>query len=74
MIFLLYLEDSEDRAGARVLKCDKNKDGQAGWYKVMQFQGRIQSFRPSAKAVAKSTPLSGQVSFKEIKDDGDVPF
>lgn len=74
VIFLLYLEDSEDRAGARVLKCDKNKDGQAGWYKVMQFQGRIQSFRPSAKAVAKSTPLSGQVSFKEIKDDGDAPF
>ena len=29
-IFLLYLEDPEDRSGARVLKCDKNKDGQAG--------------------------------------------
>lgn len=73
-IFLLYLEDPEDRSGARVLKCDKNKDGQAGWYKVMQFQGRIQSFRPMPKPVAKSAPLPAQVSFHEIKDDGDVPF
>lgn len=73
-IFLLYLEDPEDRSGARVLKCDKNKDGQAGWYKVMQFQGRIQSFRPMPKPVAKAAPLPAQVSFHEIKDDGDVPF
>lgn len=74
VIFLLYLEDPADRAGARVLKCDKNKDGQAGWYKVMQFQGRIQSFRPMPKPVAKSAPLPAQISFREIKDDGDVPF
>lgn len=73
-IFLLYLEDPEDRSGARVLKCDKNKDGQAGWYKVMQFQGRIQSFRPMPKPVAKAAPLPAQVSFHEIQDDGDVPF
>lgn len=74
VIFLLYLEDPADRAGPRILKCDKNKDGQAGWYKVMQFQGRIQSFRPVPKPVAKAAPLPAQVSFKEIKDDGDVPF
>lgn len=74
VIFLLYLEDPADRAGPRILKCDKNKDGQAGWYKVMQFQGRIQSFRPMPKPVAKSAPLPAQVSFHEIKDDGDVPF
>ena len=73
-IFLLYLEDPEDRSGARVLKCDKNKDGQAGWYKVMQFQGRIQSFRPMPKPVAKAAPLPAQISFREIKDDGDAPF
>lgn len=74
VIFLLYLEDPADRAGPRILKCDKNKDGQAGWYKVMQFQGRIQSFRPLPKPVAKAAPLPAQVSFREIKDDGDVPF
>lgn len=74
VIFLLYLEDPADRAGPRVLKCDKNKDGQAGWYKVMQFQGRIQSFRPMPKPVAKAAPLPAQISFREIKDDGDVPF
>lgn len=74
VIFLLYLEDPADRAGPRVLKCDKNKDGQAGWYKVMQFQGRIQSFRPAAKAVAKAAPPTGQISFQEIKEDGNVPF
>lgn len=74
VIFLLYLEDPADRAGPRILKCDKNKDGQAGWYKVMQFQGRIQSFRPMPKPVAKAAPLPAQVSFHEIKDDGDVPF
>lgn len=74
VIFLLYLEDPADRAGPRILKCDKNKDGQAGWYKVMQFQGRIQSFRPMPKPVAKAAPLPAQISFHEIKDDGDVPF
>lgn len=74
VIFLLYLEDPADRAGPRILKCDKNKDGQAGWYKVMQFQGRIQSFRPMPKPVAKAAPLPAQVSFHEIKDDGDGPF
>lgn len=74
VIFLLYLEDPADRAGPRILKCDKNKDGQAGWYKVMQFQGRIQSFRPMPKPVAKAAPLPAQISFREIKDDGDVPF
>lgn len=73
-IFLLYLEDPEDRSGARVLKCDKNKDGQAGWYKVMQFQSRIQSFRPMPKPVAKAATLPAQISFREIKDDGDAPF
>ena len=74
VIFLLYLEDPADRAGPRILKCDKNKDGQAGWYKVMQFQGRIQSFRPMPKPVAKAAPLPAQISFHEIKDDGDAPF
>ena len=74
VIFLLYLEDPADRAGPRILKCDKNKDGQAGWYKVMQFQGRIQSFRPMPKPVAKAAPLPAQISFREIKDDGDGPF
>ena len=74
VIFLLYLEDPADRAGPRILKCDKNKDGQAGWYKVMQFQGRIQSFRPMPKPVAKAAPLPAQISFREIKDDGDAPF
>lgn len=74
VVFLLYLEDPADRAGPRILKCDKNKDGQAGWYKVMQFQGRIQSFRPMPKPVAKAAPLPEQVSFHEIKDDGDAPF
>lgn len=74
VIFLLYLEDPADRAGPRILKCDKNKDGQAGWYKVMQFQGRIQSFRPMPKPVAKAAPLPAQVSFHESKDDGDAPF
>lgn len=74
VIFLLYLEDPADRAGPRILKCDKNKDGQAGWYKVMQFQGRIQSFRPMPKPVAKAAPLLAQVSFHEIKDDGDAAF
>lgn len=74
VIFLLYLEDPADRAGPRILKCDKNKDGQAGWYKVMQFQGRIQSFRPMPKPVAKAAPLPAQVSFHEIKDDGDALF
>ena len=74
VIFLLYLEDPEERTGPRILKCDKNKDGQAGWYKVMQFQGRIQSFRPAAKAVAKAAPPAGQISFHEIKEDGNVPF
>ena len=74
VIFLLYLEDPADRAGPRILKCDKNKDGQAGWYKVMQFQGRIQSFRPMPKPVAKAVPLPAQISFREIKDDGDAPF
>lgn len=74
VIFLLYLEDPADRAGPRILKCDKNKDGQAGWYKVMQFQGRIQSFRPMPKPVAKAAPLPAQVSFHEIKDAGDAPF
>lgn len=74
VIFLLYLEDPADRAGPRVLKCDKNKDGQAGWYKVMQFQGRIQSFRPMPKPVAKAAPLPAQVSFHEIQDDGKGPF
>lgn len=74
VIFLLYLKDPADRAGPRILKCDKNKDGQAGWYKVMQFQGRIQSFRPMPKPVAKAAPLPAQISFREIKDDGDAPF
>ncbi len=74
VIFLLYLEDPADRAGPRILKCDKNKDGQAGWYKVMQFQGRIQSFRPMPKPVAKAAPLPAQISFREIKDGGDAPF
>lgn len=74
VIFLLYLEDPADRAGPRILKCDKNKDGQAGWYKVMQFQGRIQSFRPMPKPVAKAAPLPAQISFHEIKDDCDGPF
>ena len=40
----------------------------------MQFQGRIQSFRPMPKPVAKATPLPAQISFREIKDDGDAPF
>lgn len=74
VIFLLYLEDPADRAGPRILKCDKNKDGQAGWYKVMQFQGRIQSFRPMPKPVVKAAPIPAQISFREIKDDGDAPF
>lgn len=74
VIFLLYLEDPADRAGPRILKCDKNKDGQAGWYKVMQFQGRIQSFRPMPKPVVKAAPIPAQISFREIKDDGDALF
>lgn len=73
-IFLLYLEDADDRAGPRVFKCDKNKDGQAGWWKKMTFQGNIQSFRPSSAPVAKSAPLPAQVSFKEIQDGRDMPF
>ena len=73
-IFLLYLEDADDRTGPRILKCDKNKDGQAGWWKKMTFLGNIQSFRPSSAPVAKSAPLPAQISFEEIKDDGDAPF
>lgn len=40
VIFLLYLEDIEARGGRRILKCDKNKDGEAGWYKKMFSAGK----------------------------------
>ena len=75
VIFLLYLEDSEDRNSRRVLKCDKNKDGRAGWYKKMVFRGNIQTFEPVAAPVSTwKRPDPDQVSFKEIKDDGTMPF
>ena len=75
VIFLLYLEDSEDRNSRRVLKCDKNKDGRAGWYKKMVFRGNIQTFEPVAAPVsAWKRPDPDQVSFKEIQDDGTMPF
>lgn len=75
VIFLLYLEDSEDRNSRRVLKCDKNKDGRAGWYKKMVFRGNIQTFEPVAAPVsAWKRPGPDQVSFKEIQDDGTIPF
>ena len=73
--FLLYLEDSEDRNSRRILKCDKNKDGRAGWYKKMVFRGNIQTFEPVAAPVsAWKRPDPDQVSFKEIQDDGTMPF
>lgn len=75
VIFLLYLEDSEDRNSRRVLKCDKNKDGRAGWYKKMVFRGNIQTFEPVAAPVSTwKRPDPDQVSFKEIQDDGTMPF
>lgn len=75
VIFLLYLEDTEDRNSRRVFKCDKNKDGTAGWYKKMIFRGSIQTFEPEAAPVSTwKEPLPDQVSFKEIKDDGTMPF
>lgn len=75
VIFLLYLEDAEDRNARRVFKCDKNKDGVAGWYKKMTFRGNIQTFEPEAAPVSTwKQPLPDQVSFKEIEDDGTMPF
>lgn len=75
VIFLLYLEDSEDRNSRRILKCDKNKDGRAGWYKKMVFRGNIQTFEPVAAPVSTwKRPDPDQVSFKEIQDDGTMPF
>lgn len=75
VIFLLYLEDSEDRNSRRVLKCDKNKDGRAGWYKKMVFRGNIQTFEPVAAPVSTwKKPLPDQVTFREIEDDGTTPF
>ena len=75
VIFLLYLEDMENRNSRRILKCDKNKDGRAGWYKKMIFRGNIQTFEPEVAPVSTwKKPLPDQVTFKEIEDDGTVPF
>lgn len=75
VIFLLYLEDMENRNSRRILKCDKNKDGRAGWYKKMVFRGSIQTFEPEAAPVSTwKKPLPDQVTFKEIEDGGTMPF
>lgn len=74
VIFLLYLEEAEFRNSRRVLKCDKNKDAQAGWYKKMVFRGSVQTFEPEGAVVEKSAPPSGQVTFREVLGDKDMPF
>lgn len=75
VIFLLYLEDPENRNSRRIFKCDKNKMGEAGWYKKMVFRGNIQTFEPEASPVSTwKKPPPEQVSFKEIMDDGTMPF
>lgn len=74
VIFLLYLEDIEARGGRRILKCDKNKDGEAGWYKKMVFRGEIQTFEPAVAPVEVKKSLPDQVSIKEIEPDGSEPF
>lgn len=75
VIFLLYLENPEDKTSRRILKCDKNKMGKAGWYKKMIFRGNIQTFEPEAAPVSTwKQPQPDQISFKEIQDDGTMPF
>lgn len=74
VIFLLYLEEAEFRNSRRVLKCDKNKDAQAGWYKKMVFRGSVQTFEPEGMTVERSAPVAGQVTFRKIADDGTMPF
>lgn len=74
MIFLLYLEEAEFRNSRRVLKCDKNKDAQAGWYKKMVFRGSVQTFEPEGMTVERSAPVTGQVTLREVTGDYRMPF
>lgn len=75
VIFLLYLEEPEFRNSRRILKCDKNKDAEAGWFKKMVFRGSIQTFEAEPSPVSTyKKPLPEQISFKEIQGDGSMPF
>ena len=72
---LLYLEEPEFRNSRRILKCDKNKDAEAGWFKKMVFRGSIQTFEAEPSPVSTyKKPLPEQITFKEIQDDGSMPF
>ena len=76
IIFLLYREDPDVRDSRRFLKCDKNKDGEAGWYKPLIFRGKTQTFEvpPSQVNYGSSKPVIGQVTFRELQSDGTEPF
>lgn len=74
VVFLLYKEEAEVRNSRRILKCDKNKDGEAGWYTKLAFAGQYQTFSPSAEgagAYQRKKDDENQMRFTEIPDEPD---
>lgn len=79
VVFLLYKEEAEVRNSRRILKCDKNKDGEAGWYTKLAFHGETQTFARSAESHGveygkAAKPQKEQISITEIESDGNEPF
>lgn len=74
VVFLLYKEEAEIKNSYRILKCDKNKDGEAGWFTKLAFHGETQTFSRPASTEKYKAPEHDQVTFTEIEQSADMPF
>lgn len=82
VIFLLYPEDANDKLSPRVLKIDKNKEGECGRM-LLSFDGKTQTFArldrdaltPAVQQAAKyGTGPRRQANPKTVRDDlSDLP-
>ena len=76
IIMLLYREDASRRNGPRILKVEKNKEGQAGFALRLRFEGETQRFtRMETMEYRHQREEDPQQDlFKPVPEDKDAPF
>lgn len=76
IIMLLYREDASRRNGPRILKVEKNKEGQAGFALRLRFEGETQRFTrmETMEYRHRREEDPQQDLFKPVPEDKDAPF
>ena len=76
IIMLLYREDTSMRNGPRILKVEKNKEGQAGFALRLRFEGETQRFirMETMEYRHRREEDPQQDLFKPVPEDKDAPF